>query len=162
MTSLLNENLIDALCIQLSQEKFNAQLYLYIAGFLRNKGLNNLASHFIHQHDEETDHAKLIFDFLTNMNADVELLEIPAVETSCNNIGDVARVYLEREIQTTDSLNSIKQLAVEQVSPLAEEFMRTMLQKQIAEMDEAYTFADKAELTGNNWAFVLLWDASLK
>ena len=64
--SLIGEDLRTAICEQIGHEIYNANLYLFICGFLRNKGLDNLAKHFEGQHGEETEHAKEFFNLLTN------------------------------------------------------------------------------------------------
>ena len=79
---LISETLRDALCQQIISEKFNQNLYLSVAGYLRNKGLDNLAKHFIKQSGEESEHAMQIFDLLTDLNADVFIGEIDEVRVS--------------------------------------------------------------------------------
>ena len=56
--TLINESLRNALNEQIGHEFYNANLYLYMCAFLRNKGLDNLAKHFEGQHQEETGHGK--------------------------------------------------------------------------------------------------------
>lgn len=161
MTSLLTENLTDSICEQIAHERFNSTIYLYFCGYLRNKGLDNLAKHFRKQHDEEIEHSILFFDFLTAMNADVVIPEVPACDMSLNNILDVAKLYLEREIITTNSINDIKKLSIDENNPVAEEFLRGMISKQLQEYEEANSFNDRAEITGTNWMNVFVWDSSL-
>lgn len=155
---LISDNLTDLLNSQLSHEKLNANLYLYIAGYLKNKGLNKLAKHFIDQHSEETEHSIIIFDLLTDLNADVIMNEIDEVSIPINNISEIAKLYLDREILTTDSLNEIKNQAIEENNPVVEERMREMIKMQQNEYAEATDFMDKAVLVGDDWKFVLLWD----
>ncbi len=159
--TLLSESLASAIYEQVAHEIANSQLYFYIYSYLKNKGLNNISRHFEEQTAEEHGHAKLLVDFLLDLNIEVKLLEIPAVEVQFNTIGDIAKAYLEREIATTDSLNSIKLLAIEENSPVCEEFLRKLIAIQQQEYSEATDFADKSELL-SDWGTVLLWDLSLK
>ena len=99
--NLINDTLRMAICEQIAHEMYNANLYLYICAFLRNKGLDNLAKHFEGQHAEETEHAKEFVSLLTDLNADVYISEIDGIEMSFNTILDVALAYLNREILTT-------------------------------------------------------------
>lgn len=162
MNKLISDELTSSLQEQVGHEKFNANLYLFIAGWLKNKGLNNLASHFDSQHDEETQHAKIIFDLLTDLNAPVRIPEIGEVNLSFGNVLDIAKAYLDREILTTESLNDIKKQAIEEDNPVVEERMREMIKLQQAEYSEATDWMDKAEMIGNDWKFVLLWDLGSK
>lgn len=162
MTNLLTNEIIESIWEQIAHEKYNSNLYQFISAYLKNKGLDGLAKHFSGQVDEEQSHSKMFVDFLTDLNAEVRILEIPAVDLSVNVITDIATAYLQREIETTNSINSIKLLAIEQGSSVAEEFLREMIKIQRAEYEEATTWMDRASLTGNDWKIVLLWDLSLK
>lgn len=158
MEKLISDNLNSALCFQLNHEKYNANLYLFIAGFLKNKGFNRIGKHFLDQHSEETSHSLMIFDLLTDLNSPVNISEIDEINLTINNIMDIATTYLEREITTTQSLDAIKKLAIDEENPIVEEKMREMLKIQQSEYAEATDFMDKAQLTGNDWKFVMLWD----
>lgn len=162
MEKLISDTLNESLCEQLSQEKYNANLYLYIAGYLRNKGLDGIAKHFVEQHSEETSHSLMIFDFLTAHSSPVSIPEVNSPQMPLDKITQIAELYLAREIGTTKSLNSIKHLAIDEDNPTAEEFMREMIKLQRNEYEEATTFLDKAILAGDDWKTILLWDASLK
>ena len=105
MENLISSNLCDALCEQIGHEKYNSNLYLFVAGFLKNKGFNNLGAHFEEQHEEEFGHSKMIYDLLTDLNAPIVIPEINAMNFAINSIMDIATVYLQREIVTTTSLN---------------------------------------------------------
>lgn len=162
MEKLLSDNLNEAMCEQLGLEKGNANLYLFMAGYLKNKGLDRLAKIFEGQHSEEEEHAKLIYDFLTAHNSPISIPEINSPDRDIFSILQLAELYLEKEIQTTNSLNAIKHLAMDEDNPTAEEFMREMIKKQIHEYEEATTFLDKAILAGDDWKAILLWDASME
>lgn len=162
MKKLITDNIVESLQLQLAHEKYNANLYMYICGYLKNKGLDNLASHFDKQHDEETEHSKIIFELLTDLNCDIIMNQIDEISMPINNILDIAKIYLDREILTTESLNDIKKQAIDEDCPVVEERMREMIKLQQNEYAEATDFNDKAEITGGDWKFVLMWDLGEK
>ena len=162
MIKLISDELNSALCEQIGHEKFNSSLYLFIAGFLKNKGFNNLAAHFEEQHQEEFNHSRMIYDILTDLNSPVMVPEIDEVSSSFVSIVDLAKAYLEREIATTESLDAIKKMAIDENNPVVEEAMRDMIKLQRNEYAEATDFMDKAELTGGDWWKVSVWDIGLK
>jgi ferritin len=162
LEKLISDNLNEALCEQIGQEKFNSNFYLFISGYLKNKGLDGLAKHFEGQHEEEFNHSKMIYDFLIDHSSPISIPEINSPDKEINSIIQLAELYLEREIETTKSLNSIKHLAIDEDNPTAEEFMRDMIKIQRTEYEEATTFLDKANLAGDDWKTLLLWDASIK
>ena len=159
---LISETLKDALCEQISHEKYNANLYMYMCGFLRNKGFDNLSKHFLEQHQEETEHSLEFFNLLTDLNAEVHIPEIDSVQISFENIGSLADAYLKREVLTTTSIQEILRLAIEDNSPVVEQKMREMISKQQKEYEEATTFLDNALLCGDDWFKVKLWSDSIR
>ena len=162
MEKLISENLNEMLCSQLAYEKFNANLYLFIAGDLKNRGFNNLAKHFEEQHEEETGHSLIIYNLLTDLNSPVKLEQIDEVKLQINSVMDIANGYLAREIITTTSLDEIKKQVIDENNPVVEERIREMILLQQNEYAEATDWLDHATLCGNDWFRVMLWDGSLK
>jgi len=161
--SLISDSTKSALVEQISAEKFNASAYLYIASFLNGKGLTNIAKFFEDQHNEEQGHSLLIYKLLVDLGETFEIREINACNFPLNSIGDMANIFLQREIETTNSLKAIRDLAAEQGEGgcvIVEVAMIEMLKLQQAELDEATTFSDKAEMF-NEWWQVGLWNESL-
>ena len=162
MTDLMSENLANAIHEQIGHEKYNSHLYLYICGYLRNKGLNGLAKHFEEQHEEEFKHSKMFFDLLTDLNTDVKIPEIDAIDIIFNNVLDIGKTYLDREVLTTTSINEIKKMSIDEDNPVVEEFMRKIIVLQQNEYSEATDWNDKAELTAGDWKAVFMWNMALE
>jgi len=157
--TLINESLRNALNEQIGHEFYNANLYLYMCAFLRNKGLDNLAKHFEGQHEEETGHGKEFMSLLTDLNADVFIPEVDEINTEFISIIGLAQAYLDREILTTTSIGEILKLAIQDNNYVVEQKMRDMISKQQKEYEEATTFLDKAQLMPEWWQCAL-WDAA--
>ena len=162
MEKLISDGLNEILCLQLAHEKFNANLYLFIAGDLKNRGFNHLASHFEEQHKEETEHSLIIYNLLTDLNSPIQIQQIDEVKLQISSVMDIARGYIEREMLTTQSLDEIKQQAIDENNPVVEERMRQMILLQQNEYAEATDWLDHAELCGNDWFKVMLWDLGSK
>jgi len=160
---LMSDILCKAICFQIAHEKYNANLYLVICGFLRNKGLDNLAKLFEHQHQEETEHALDFFNLLTDLSAPVMIPEINEVNVDFPNIKAIAEEYLNKEIETTKSIDEIKKLAIEESNPVVEEFMRKMITEQQKEYEEASSFLDNALLCEgeDSWWKAKVWNDSI-
>jgi len=155
MYRLINDSLRASICEQIGHELYNANLYLYICAFLRNKGLDNTAKHFEGQHAEETEHAKEFVKLLTDLDAPLTIPEIDEVSITFNTIWDIAKAYVDREVLTTSCINEIKNLAMVEGSAVVEEKMREMISKQQKEYEEATGFMDKAELMPEWWQWAI-------
>ena len=159
-TILISDNLRSLVCEQIAHETNNSNIYFYICGYLKNKGLDGIAKIFEEQRTEEFGHAKMFFDLLTDLNGEIQILEVPKVELSISSISDIANAYVEREIITTDKINALRHVAMEEDNSVAEEMFRKMITIQQKEYEEALTFQDKANLMPEWWQCAL-WDASL-
>jgi len=158
---LISDELRAALIEQWGHEVYNAHIYIYIAAYFKNKGFDNIAKKFEGQWEEEQGHAKIILSLLTDLNIDFQTPKIDPCNMYFATIQDVADAYLGREILTTKSLDEIKLAAMDENNPVVEERIREMIILQQNEYEEATTFMDKAQILGNDWKAVLLWDASL-
>ena len=156
MKPLISDGLVEVLMNQWSHERYNAGLYLYIASFLEGKGLSNLSKLFRSQHDEEIGHSKIIFDLLSDLNVVVDIPSVEGCNMPINSIGDIAKMYFEREVLTTESLTEIRNMAMEEGNGIVEEKIRETISLQQHEMAESTEFYDKSELTGGNWQFAHL------
>jgi bacterioferritin B len=161
MTSLMNESLKAALCEQIGHEFYNANLYMFVCAFLRNKGLDNLAKHFEGQHEEETGHGKEFLSLLTDLNTDVFIPEIDEVNMQFISIVGLAQIYLDREVLTTTSIGELLKLAIQDNNFVVEQKMREMIAKQQKEYAEATTFLDNAMLCGDDWWKAKVWNDSI-
>ena len=153
--NLMSETLRTAICEQIAHERHNASTYLFIASYLKNKGLDNVAKHFTGQHTEETEHSLEFVGLLTDMNASVNIFPLPGGDFPINVMRDISDMYLLREKLTTDSIHEIKMLAMQDENAVVEEMMRRMIAKQQVEYEEATSFADKAELMPEWWQWAL-------
>lgn len=161
MKPLISDSLKDSLVNQIAEEKKNANIYLSIASYLNGKGLSNLAAKFEEQHSEETEHSIILYKLLSDFSVvfcvpEIDYYPLPDVIS----IQEIANLYLEREILTTESLDEIKRQAIDDVNPVVEERMREMIKFQQKEYAEATEFLDQANILPEWWQ-VALWNMSL-
>lgn len=164
MALLISDTLVDSFENQMSHEMKNAHIYLFLSGFLNSKGMNKIAEFFASQYQEELNHFKSIFDFLTDMDIIPNIVDVQDTNLISVGISDtivsIAEKFMEREILTTQNLGEILSLTMEEENFVAEQFIRGMIQKQQHEYAEATEFSDKAQLCGSNWMNVLIWNNS--
>jgi ferritin len=158
---LIDTELMNAIQGQIGHELYNSHIYLYVAGDLKNRGLDNIADIFIEQYKEEQGHAKIFFDLLTDLSIPVIIPSIESCEMLITSISDIAQLYLDREILTTESLDEIKHMAIDNSNPVVEERLRSMILIQQKEYEEATGFMDKSQLF-KEWWQVGLWNEALK
>jgi ferritin len=160
--ALISESLIDSLQNQMSHEMKNAHIYLFLSGYLNSKGMDKIAKFFAHQYDEELSHFRAIFDFLVDLDVSPNIIDVQDTNVFTLGLSDtitsVAQKFMEREVLTTQNLAEILSLSIDEENVLAEVFLRDMISKQRSEYAEATEFADKANICGDNWMNVLIWN----
>jgi len=153
-TKLLSDSLIEVLQNQYCSERFNNSLYLRIASALAFRGFDKTYEVFLDQAAEEIKHSLYILKLLTDLNVDYSIGEIDSGDFTITLPSDISDKFVEREVETTESLTAIRDLAINDPSPaapLVEGAMREMLMWQIKETEECTTFQDRVNLSGNNW-----------
>ena len=161
----ISEDLYNALLNQWVEEKENSHTYLYIGAYLKNKGLDKMGKFFFDASLEEDGHAQSILNLLTDLNLEFVPRTVLEQVFDCSRISVVADKFLQREMQTTQSLQEIKEIAMND-SPsgfdaVIEEHIRKMISNQQGELEEALSFKDKSELF-TEWWQVALWDLEIE
>ena len=103
ITKLLNE--------QINKELYSAYLYMDMANYYADQGLNGFENWFFVQTQEERDHAMLFRQYLLNNGASVILTAIAAPNEKYNDYKAPLVKALEHEQFVTDSINKIYEAA---------------------------------------------------
>lgn len=103
ITKLLNE--------QINKELFSAYLYLDIANYYADQGLNGFENWFFVQTQEERDHALLFRQYILNSGESVVLNEVAAPNGKYEDYKAPLIKSLEHEQFVTASINKIYEAA---------------------------------------------------
>ncbi|HHU63369.1 MAG TPA: ferritin [Clostridiales bacterium] len=103
ITKLINE--------QINKELYSAYLYLGMANYYADQGLNGFENWFFVQTQEELDHAQLFRKYLLNNGESVVLTEIAAPDAEYKDFREPLVKALEHERFVTDCINKIYQAA---------------------------------------------------
>ncbi len=155
----VSSKLIQMLNEQLAHEAYNSRLYLQIGAYLKNLGLDGIASLFYGQFDEENGHQKKVVDYLTDRNELVLCLEVPNVNFTPTTLTAIADAYLKQEQMTTGMLKQIARQAMNEMDLITFKWAQDMLDQQRIEEEEATTFRDKMYMAGDNMKTLVLLDA---
>ena len=155
----LTQSLNDALNQQIVKEYSNVLVYAQIQSFFENMQLTNLAKYFGERSDEEKTHAN---KFMAHLNArtggNVTIGQVPAPELGSLDASAIGQLYVQREEDTTESIESICDLVYDEKCYIDLPFVLSMLDEQVSEEDEANQFAMQAE----NVKDLVLWNASFE
>jgi ferritin len=155
----LKESLNEAFNNQISKEYANVLAYAQLQSLFEDMQLTRLAKYFGERSNEEKGHAdKFIAHINARTGGKVSIQEIPAPDFGDLDAPSIGALYVQREEDTTESIESIYELANDEKSYIDLPFILEMLDEQVSEEDEANEFAMKAK----NVKDLVLWDASFE
>jgi ferritin len=155
----LSTSLNDALNNQIVKEYSNVLAYAQLQSFFEDLQLTRIAKYFGERSDEEKTHAnKFMAHINSRTGGKVTVGEVPAPDFRELSVPEIGALYVQREEDTTESIESIYELADDEKSYIDLPFILEMLNEQVSEEDEANEFALKAKDVKD----LVLWDASFE
>jgi len=153
----LSQNLNDALNQQILIELQNQNKYMQIQSLFEDMQLKHLADFFKNQSAGENDHANLFMNHINDRNGGkVTIDEINSPMINFSDINSIADFYVLTEQQTTESIESLYDLALEEKSYIDLPFLQKMLDEQVEEEDTSQTLALKLKTVKD----IILFDAT--
>lgn len=126
--------LCDAINSQIVIELENQNKYMQIQSYFEDLQLKNLANFFKKQSLGENEHANLFMDHLNDRNGGkVVIGDVSAPKSDFFDVYSIADFYVLNEQQTTDSIESLYDLALSEKSYVDLDFLQSMLKEQIEE-----------------------------
>ena len=134
---------------QINKEFFSAYLYLDMANYYEEKGLNGFATWFTKQAEEEQEHAMKFYAYLHDNGEKVTLKAIAAPNGKFKNVADPLKAALKHEQFVTASINTIYAAARKVNDYRTEQFLDWFIAEQAEEEKNAQELVDKIALFGD-------------
>jgi ferritin len=109
---MLNPKIVKLLNEQINKEFYSAYLYMDMANYYADQGLNGFENWFLVQAQEERDHAMLFRQYLLNNGESIILTQIDAPNEKYNDYKAPLVKALEHERLVTASINNIYEAAL--------------------------------------------------
>ncbi len=142
VAQLLNE--------QINKELYSAYLYLDMANFFNEKGLDGFANWYEIQAQEERDHAMLFYQYLHNNDEKVTLEAVAKPDKVFRELTDPLKAALEHEQYVTGLINAIYAAAVQVNDFRTIQFLDWFVKEQGEEEKNASDLITKMELFGSD------------
>ncbi len=142
VAGLLNE--------QINKELYSAYLYLDMANFYSDKGLEGFANWYEIQAKEEQDHAMLIYQYLHNNSEKVTLEAVAKPDKTYKTLMDPLKAGLEHEKYVTSLINNIYAAAQEVKDFRTTQFLDWFIKEQGEEEKNSTDQITKMELFGDD------------
>ena len=159
---MLQQSLIDLINQQVNKEFYSAYLYLDIANFYQDKGLDGFANWYTVQAQEERDHAMLFYQYLHNNNVKVQLEAIAKPDKPFGDLMAPLKVGLEHEQYVTSLINDICAAAHQAKDFRTLQFLDWFVKEQGEEETNATDLITKMELFGSDPKGLYMLNSELK
>lgn len=158
---MLNEKVVKLLNTQINKEFFSAYLYLDMANYYKNEGLDGFSNWYQVQAQEERDHAMLFVQYLQNNNEKIELEAIEKPGASFKDLSAPAKEALAHEQYVTKLIHTIYEAAYEAKDFRTMQFLDWFVKEQGEEETNADAIIKKLELFGSDSKGLYLLDQEL-
>ena len=146
----MNEKVAALLNDQINKEFYSAYLYLDMANFYSQKGLDGFANWYEIQAREEQDHAMLMYQYLHNNGETVTLEAIAKPDKTFTTLMDPLKAGMEHEKYVTSLINNIYAAAQEVNDFRTTQFLDWFIKEQGEEEKNSSDQITKMELFGDD------------
>ena len=146
----MNEKVAALLNDQINKEFYSAYLYLDMANFYTQKGLDGFANWYEIQAKEEQDHAMLMYQYLHNNGVKVTLEAIAKPDKTFEALIDPLNAALAHEQYVTSLINNIYAAAQEVNDFRTTQFLDWFIKEQGEEEKNSADQITKMELFGSD------------
>lgn len=143
---MLNPKITQLLNEQINKELYSAYLYLDMANYYADQGLEGFENWFFVQTQEERDHALLFRQYLLNNGESVVLTKISSPDEKYDSFKDPLVKAFEHEQYVTASINTIYEAACEINDFRTKQFLDWFIMEQGEEEKNADDNIKKYEL----------------
>ena len=147
---MLDKKVAELINQQIMKEMYSAYLYLDMADFYSDAGLDGFDNYFFVQAQEEMDHALLFRTYMLNNSEKITLLPIDAPDENYKDFGDPLDVQLAHEQTVTALINAIYAAADEVNDYRSKEFLNWFVKEQGEEEKNAEDMITKYKLFGSD------------
>jgi bacterioferritin B len=136
MTTMISQNLNDAINAQIGRE-FGASLqYIQIASFFDGLALSQASRLFFAQAQEEHDHAMKFIKYILDAGGAVHIPPIDAPKSNFVSAEEVVSLSLKWEVEVTGYINNLMEIAVSEKDYIARQFLDWFESEQLEEVSK--------------------------
>ena len=159
---MLSEKMLDALNKQIKIEGDSSQIYLSMAVWSDNKGMEGV-SQFMYGHaDEERQHMLKLIRFVNERGGKAVVPAISKPSSDFDTLKKMFEILLNHEIFVSKSINEMVHVSLEERDYATNNFLQWYVSEQIEEEALARTVLDKINLIGDDKGGLYLFDNDIK
>ena len=130
---MIKKEVLDAINEQINAETYSAYMYLSMAAYFEEMGLSGFSNWMRVQYQEESAHALKFFNYITERGGKVVLKAVAQVPVDFNGVVDVFEHTLNHEINVTEKINNLMNVAVAANDHATQSFLKWFIDEQVEE-----------------------------
>ncbi len=158
----MDARVYDLINDQINKELYSAYLYLSIADYYADAGLDGYANFYTIQAQEERDHALIFRKYLLENDKMPVLKAIDAPDKEFHDFMEPLKAAYAHEQYVTDLINNIYKAAVDVDDYRTCQFLQWFIDEQMEEEDTSRDMITKMELFGEDRHSLYELDAKLQ
>ena len=152
---MLSEKLEKELNKQFNFEIESAHIYLAMAGYASDLGLNGFTQWFMAQYEEELFHAKKIMKFIDDKGGRISVSGFNAPKNEYSSILEAFEETLNHEAEVTEKFYDLIDLAIEEREHATKSFLQWFVDEQVEEEASVSDMISKIKLVKDAGLFLL-------
>lgn len=157
----MENKLIKGLNEQYNFEIESGYIYISMAHYVKDKGMDGFAHFFYEQAKEEFEHAEKLRNFLFEIDEKPVLTEIPKPQEEFGNFTETFKAALEHEQEVTRRINALYDLSVEVKDHRATSLLQWYVDEQVEEEDTFRGLIERLERINESWNGLYIFDGEL-
>ncbi|MCM8815646.1 MAG: ferritin [Candidatus Omnitrophica bacterium] len=157
----MEKNLHKAMNEQIRNELYSAYLYLGMSAYCEEKNLPGIAKWMRIQAKEEVGHAMKFFDFMVDVGAKIELLEIDKPPADFSSITEIFEKTLAHEKKITGNINNLVNLAQKANDNPALIMLQWFVNEQVEEEKNALQILETLKIIKEQGPALIMLDREL-
>ena len=145
---MLSSTMVEKLNEQINLEFYSSNLYLQMASWCENQGLEGCAAFLRHHAREEMQHMQKLFDYVNETGAMATLGAIEAPPCEFESVKDIFQKTLKHEYLVTKQINDLADTAFSEKDFSSFNFLQWYVAEQHEEEMLFKSILDKIEMIG--------------
>jgi ferritin len=158
----MNDNILKALNDQLQFEFYSAYLYLAMAAYFEDQGLEGMANWMEVQFQEEQTHALKIYRYIAERGGRIELQALDQPPRDWESPLAAFEESLGHEKQVTARINDLADLAVKNKDHATHNMLQWFISEQVEEESTVDAICTQMRLVGGEGHGLFMIDRELK
>lgn len=159
---MLSENMLKALNKQIKLEGDSSQIYLSMAVWSENQGMEGVAKFMYGHADEERMHMLKIISFVNERGGSAVVPEIAKPQSDFKSLKTMFGILLKHEVMVSKKINDIVHVSLEERDYASHNFLQWYVSEQIEEEALARMILDKINMIGEDRGGLYLFDNDIK